>query len=134
MKTTTKYIAPLLTLALFTLGCAQQNTSPNQPLPQNPATQEQTKTAANQQTISISNFTFDPATTTVKAGTTVTWINHDSFAHKITSSSSTPAGTTFTSNNFSSGEKYSFTFTKPGTYVYTCPIHPLMKGTIIVNP
>jgi plastocyanin len=32
------------------------------------------------------------------------------------------------------GEAFSFKFDKPGLYHFTCSIHPLMVGTIIVTP
>ena len=35
-------------------------------------------------TIKIANFTFDPPTLTVKAGTTVTWVNSDDIPHLVT--------------------------------------------------
>jgi plastocyanin len=31
------------------------------------------------------------------------------------------------------GEKFSFTFTKPGQFGYFCSIHPHMTGTIVVK-
>jgi plastocyanin len=33
--------------------------------------------------VKIANFTFDPPTLTVKAGTTVTWINADDIPHLV---------------------------------------------------
>jgi plastocyanin len=39
---------------------------------------------ADDQTIKIVNFTFDPPTLTVKAGTTVTWVNADDIPHLVT--------------------------------------------------
>ena len=39
-----------------------------------------------QSVLSIDNFTFTPQTLTVKAGTTVTWINRDDIPHGIASS------------------------------------------------
>ena len=35
--------------------------------------------------VTIDNFFFTPATTTVKAGTTVTWRNEDDIPHTVTS-------------------------------------------------
>jgi len=39
---------------------------------------------ADDATIKIANFTFDPPTLTVKAGTTVTWVNADDIPHLVT--------------------------------------------------
>ncbi len=38
-------------------------------------------------TVSIQNFSFNPASLSVKTGTKVTWTNNDSVAHTITSDS-----------------------------------------------
>ncbi len=70
-----------------------------------------------------------PASYTVKAGTTVTWVNKDGAAHTITSVGSN----LFDSGNVDAGGIYKFTFTQPGTYQYYCTLHPWMKGTIIVT-
>ncbi|HEX2667565.1 MAG TPA: plastocyanin/azurin family copper-binding protein [Gammaproteobacteria bacterium] len=32
------------------------------------------------------------------------------------------------------GDTYSYTFTKPGTYSYYCTLHPFMKGKVVVTP
>jgi len=79
--------------------------------------------------VTIDNFTFNPATLTVKAGTTVTWTNRDDIPHGIASS-----GNAFTrSKALDTNDSYSFTFTAPGTYQYFCYIHPHMVGTIVVQ-
>lgn len=76
--------------------------------------------------VNIQNFSFNPPTLTIKAGTTVTWTNNDSAVHDIKM-----AG--FTSDTFSRGESYEYTFENPGTFDYICGIHPSMKGVIIVE-
>ena len=80
-------------------------------------------------TVIIQNFAFSPNNLTVKAGTTVTWINKDSTAHTVTSDS----GAFTSSGNLNTGTNYTFTFTKAGTYPYHCSIHPSMTGQIIVQ-
>lgn len=82
--------------------------------------------------ITIKNFAFDPPALTVKAGTVVTWMNHDSAPHAIVSDTGLPE--TFSSDTLSTGLSYSFTFTRPGTYTYHCSIHPSMTGTVTVVP
>jgi amicyanin len=79
--------------------------------------------------ISIDNFTFTPATVTVKAGTTVTWTNKDDIPHGIAATGNAFAR----SNALDTDNSYSFTFTTPGTYQYFCYIHPHMTGTIVVE-
>ncbi|MDD4137626.1 MAG: cupredoxin family copper-binding protein [Methanoregula sp.] len=81
--------------------------------------------------ITIKNFAFDPPAITVKAGTAITWTNQDSSPHTIVSDSGSPVP--FSSESFSSGAAYTFTFTHPGTYTYHCSIHPSMKGTVMVE-
>jgi len=66
---------------------------------------------------------------TVKAGTTVTWINHDGVVHTITSKSSN----LFDSGNIPTGGSFTYTFTQPGTHNYYCTVHPWMTGTIVVT-
>lgn len=79
--------------------------------------------------ITIDNFTFNPKQLTVKAGTTVTWTNHDDIPHGIASSSKT-----FTrSKALTTDDSFSFAFTKPGTYQYFCYLHPNMVGTVVVE-
>lgn len=83
-------------------------------------------------TVTILNFAFTPQDLTIKAGTTVTWVNNDSAAHKLALSSGDASG--FGSANLANGQTYSYTFTKTGTVNYFCQIHPMMKGTITVTP
>ena len=78
--------------------------------------------------IKIDNFSFAPGTITVAVGTTVTWINHDDIPHTAVSTDGV-----FKSKVMDTDEKFSYTFTKAGTYPYFCSIHPKMTGTIVVQ-
>ena len=40
----------------------------------------------------------------------------------------------FKSKALDTGDKFSFTFTAPGTWGYFCSIHPHMTGKVIVKP
>jgi plastocyanin len=82
-----------------------------------------------QSVLSIDNFTFTPQTLTVKAGTTVTWINRDDIPHGIASSNNAFKK----SGALDTDDSYSFTFTTPGTYQYFCYLHPHMVGLIVVE-
>ena len=87
------------------------------------------QSAAAENSVSIDNFTFNPPTLTVKAGTTVTWTNKDDIPHGIAS-----ANNAFTrSKAMDTDDSFSFTFTTPGIYQYFCYIHPHMIGTIVVQ-
>jgi amicyanin len=78
---------------------------------------------------SISNFTFDPKTLTIKAGSTVTWTNKDDIPHGLAW-----ANNAFTrSKALNKNDSTSVTFTTPGTYQYFCYLHPFMTGTIVVE-
>jgi plastocyanin len=85
--------------------------------------------------VAIQNFAFNPASLTIAAGTTVTWTNLDSPTHTIVSdaTSNYQVGALFMSGQLTQGQKFSFTFSTPGTYLYHCGIHTFMKGTITVT-
>ena len=79
--------------------------------------------------IKIDNFSFSPATVTVPAGTQITWTNRDDIPHTVVSDDKT----TVKSRALDTDEKFSFTFSKPGTYSYFCSIHPKMTGKVVVQ-
>lgn len=79
--------------------------------------------------VGIDNFTFNPATLTVKAGTKVTWTNRDDIPHGIASANNAFAR----SQALDTDDSFTFTFTTPGTYQYFCYIHPHMTGSIVVE-
>jgi len=78
--------------------------------------------------VKIDNFSFNPKQVTVKAGDTVTWVNHDDIPHTVTSSTKV-----FKSNALDTDDKFLFTFTTPGSYLYFCALHPHMTGSIVVE-
>lgn len=78
--------------------------------------------------VKIDNFSFSPAELTVAAGTTVTWTNHDDIPHTVASDTKL-----FKSKVLDTDEKFSYTFTQPGTYAYFCSLHPKMTGKVIVR-
>ncbi len=80
--------------------------------------------------VKIDNFSFGPATLTVSVGTSVTWTNRDDIPHTVVSSDDPKA---FKSKVLDTDEKFSFTFSKPGTYPYFCSIHPKMTGKVVVQ-
>ncbi|MHB8574262.1 MAG: cupredoxin domain-containing protein [Dehalococcoidia bacterium] len=85
-------------------------------------------------TVSMINNTYAPATLTVSAGTTVTWVNNeDPNGADVTHDIITDDYTTINSGFVDPGQSVSFTFTDPGTYHYVCDLHALMEGTITVQ-
>jgi plastocyanin len=78
--------------------------------------------------VKIDNFVFGPQTITVPVGTTVTWTNADDIPHTSVSTEGV-----FKSKVLDTDEKFSYTFTKAGTYPYYCTIHPKMTGKVVVQ-
>jgi plastocyanin len=79
--------------------------------------------------VKIDNFAFTPGVVTVKAGTEVTWINHDDIPHTVDSTQSK-----FKSAALDTDDKFKFRFTEPGEYPFYCRMHPKMTGKVIVQP
>jgi plastocyanin len=79
--------------------------------------------------VSIQNFAFVPPNLSAVSGTTVTWTNKDDVQHTVSSDD----GHSFESSAFGQGQTFQFTAGAPGTYTYTCRIHPFMHGTLTVT-
>jgi plastocyanin len=86
------------------------------------------KSEASPTEVRVDNFTFGPDTLTVPVNSTVTWVNKDDVPHVIASNDGL-----FKSKALDTDDKYSYTFTKAGTYSYYCSIHPKMVGKIAVH-
>lgn len=80
--------------------------------------------------VKIDNFSFSPAVLTVPVGTTVAWTNRDDIPHTVVSSDDPKA---FKSKVLDTDEKFSFTFSKAGSYPYFCSVHPKMVGKVVVQ-
>jgi plastocyanin len=78
--------------------------------------------------VSIDNFAFAPTTLTVRAGSTVTWTNHDEEPHTVAATDGS-----FHSPGMGTGATFSHTFPTPGNFDYVCSIHPSMHGTVVVT-
>lgn len=79
-------------------------------------------------TINIADFAFDPATIEIPIGTTVEWVNNDSFAHTVVADDGS-----FESETMDQGDTFTFEFTEAGTFPYVCGIHPQMVANIVVT-
>ena len=77
--------------------------------------------------VHIDNFVFEPAQLSVKAGTTVTWMNRDDIPHTVVCAGK------FRSKTMDTDDKFSFTFTSAGEYKYFCSLHPHMTGMVRVE-
>lgn len=78
--------------------------------------------------ITISEFAFD-GSLRVSAGQTVTVNNVDGVAHSLTADNGS-----FDTGVFDAGASSSFVApTTPGSYEFSCLVHPSMRGTLIVE-
>ncbi|MFC0543642.1 cupredoxin domain-containing protein [Kutzneria chonburiensis] len=80
--------------------------------------------------VDIKSYTFTPASLTVSVGDTVTWTNEDTAPHTVTVSDGPEK---FASPTLQQGQKFSYTFTKAGSYSYYCAVHPDMKASVTVQ-
>ncbi|MCL4552640.1 MAG: cupredoxin domain-containing protein [Candidatus Marsarchaeota archaeon] len=80
--------------------------------------------------VQIINFTYQPATVTIKVGQAVEWTQEDASPHTVTSTSTID---TFDSGNLNQGQTYVHQFNTKGTFRYVCSIHPNMEGTVVVE-
>lgn len=78
--------------------------------------------------VRIGNFTFAQQTLAVRPGTTVTWVNDDDIPHTVVAKN-----LSFRSKVLDTGDRFSFTFAKPGQFAYFCSLHPHMTATIVVK-
>ena len=115
------WLIGFVVIAVALSGCSGQETDSESQL-------STVDTTVNGNDVDIKGFAYDSATITVSKGTTVTWTQHDSTVHTVTSVS----GDVLDSQNLAKGETFSYTFDETGTFEYYCTIHPSMKGTVIV--
>jgi plastocyanin len=78
--------------------------------------------------VKIDNFSFEPREIKVSAGTKVTWVNADDVPHTVVSNDDK-----FKSKALDTDDRFSFTFTQPGTYEYYCSVHPKMTAKVTVQ-
>jgi nitrite reductase (NO-forming) len=71
---------------------------------------------------------FSQPLVTVKAGSTVRWLNTDVVNHYNKDDRGE-----FATPNLKPGDSFSHTFKRPGVYTYVCVPHPWMKGKIVVK-
>jgi plastocyanin len=80
--------------------------------------------------IVIENFAFTPATLHVRPKSKIIVVNRDSVPHTVTAT----GNKTFDTGSIASDATATFTApSAPGSYSYTCTIHPNMKGTLTVG-
>ncbi|MGB9613588.1 MAG: plastocyanin/azurin family copper-binding protein [Candidatus Margulisiibacteriota bacterium] len=77
-------------------------------------------------TVNIENDQFNPSQLQIKVHDQIVWVNKNNKTHKIT-------GEGWGNVLIENGENFTRTFDEPGTYSYSCALHPEMKGTITVS-
>jgi len=87
------------------------------------------KTEGAKSEVKIDNFSFAPGEITVAKGTTVEWVNRDDIPHTVVSDDKS----TFKSKPLDTDDKFSYTFSKEGSYTYFCSIHPKMTAKVVVK-
>ena len=76
--------------------------------------------------VTMYNSTFLPGVVTIEPGDIVTWVNDDDLPHDA-------AGTGWSTSLLLKGDSDSVTFSRAGTYRYTCTIHPQMRSAVVVR-
>ena len=84
--------------------------------------------------VRIKNSAYDPTELTIAAGTEVTFVNADGFAHTVTEGTDgTAVADPIVDEEVEQNGTVKVTFDQPGTYDITCKIHPSMNITITVE-
>ena len=144
------WLTLLLLSILLLVGCSQPGPTGNAtptPVPIPTLGTPVDKTGSQQVTVKIidtatnpDGYWYDTPSITVKAGTTVTWVNTSSALHTVTSGQpgapdgKFDSGTTnlLQPGNKGAASEFSFTFKTPGSYPYYCALHPAMIGLVQV--
>lgn len=79
-------------------------------------------------TVQMRDFSFAPAALELPAGSTVVFDNVGQAAHTATA-----ADGSFDSDLVSPGGSYERRFDQPGTFAYTCLLHPEMTGEVVIT-
>ena len=107
-----------LCLSAAGAGCGSGDSSADDAAPDSPTAPDE---------VAAVDFAFEPETTEIAAGDTITWTNDGETIHNV-------KGKGFFSEAINPGETYEHEFKKPGTYDYLCNLHPdQMRGTVEVS-
>jgi plastocyanin len=139
-------------LALVLAACASPAAAPSATEPPTPsATEAATPSAspsaeesesaepseeatAEEVRVRLESSNFDPSELTITAGTTVLFLNADSYTHTVTEGTGGQAvDDPVVDREIAQNRSVRVTFDEPGTYDITCKIHPSMKLTITVE-
>jgi len=127
-----RYACVLLLCCAAACGGGAESTGANPSPP--PAPPGPPPTAAS---VSVRDYSYSPATVTVKVGGSVTWTNRGTVGHTATGSvvnSPTLAAPGGGAYGGTAGESHQQSFGGTGSYSYHCAFHPQMTGTVLVVP
>ena len=120
-------VVTVMAAALLLAACGGGSSGSSAPTTSSPS--RSAAGATTTQTVTISNFMFEPMAASVAPGSTVTVANKDSVTHTLTAT-----GGQFDTGDIPGGQTKTFTAPmKAGTYHYICNIHQYMTGTIVVR-
>lgn len=141
-------------LALLLAACASPAASPSATEPPTPSateaatpspspTPEETESesaepseaaTAEEVRVRLESSNFDPTELTISAGTTVLFLNADSYTHTVTEGTGGQAvDDPIVDREIAENRTVRVTFDEPGTYDITCKIHPSMQLTVTVE-
>jgi plastocyanin len=78
--------------------------------------------------VSIVNFMFTPEEITIAPGESVIWTNDDGAPHGLVYEDGAKG-----TDLLLPGASFSRQFDRPGTYDYSCAVHPYMTGRVVVR-
>jgi plastocyanin len=78
--------------------------------------------------VHIRDDAFVPASVTIRAGDSVTFVNDDDDAHTATADDGT-----WDSEGLNQRQSWTHAFAKAGKVAYHCTVHPMMHGTLVVR-
>lgn len=116
---------------------SQKSTQPASPSPLLKPTKTASPSATTEENaVTITSRGFEPATITIKAGKTVTWVNNDSVTHQVNSAVH-PTHQVYPPLNsvglLKPRESKSLTFPQAGSFKYHDHLNPSLTGTVVVK-
>jgi plastocyanin len=123
------FAAPAAYVTVVDLAIGQTTTNAVSTAPRNAVVQQIAATAEKGGAkVSIVNFEFTPAEITIAPGESVTWTNDDGAPHGLVYQDGAKG-----TDLLLPGVSFSRQFDRPGTYDYSCAVHPYMTGRVIVR-
>lgn len=132
----------ILSLPVILFGCNRDAGAPASPQISDDDQTNTNITSQNNDVVPVENLiiiekdAFKPKNITVKAGTTVTWVNKDTFGHWIASDpypSKSDLPELDSKKGLLQSEKYQFKFEKVGKFYYHDELNTSVTGSVTVE-